>query len=142
MAKRGELPNESGMDNLFALWESFSLTEFEGNKYQVDDGGLVGKFLLAAWFFTCKALNMEAIARTFKLLWHAKKGFEVRDMGNHRVLFLFSEESDVDKVVASELWSFDKYLVTLKRIRRQAEMKGLEFDSAHFWIQVCDLPGV
>jgi len=83
---------------------------------------------------------MEAIAQTFKLLWHTKKGFEVRDMGNHQVLFLFFEESDVDKVLAGEPWSFDKYLVALKRIWRRTEMKGLEFDSAHFWIQFHDLP--
>ena len=111
------------MDNLSILWESFSLTEFEGNTYHVHDGGLDGKFLLAARFFTGR-----------KLLWHIKKGFEVRDMGNHRVLFLFSEEFDIDGVVVGEPWTFDKYLVTLKRIQSQSEMKGLEFDSAHFWI--------
>ena len=71
------------MDNLLTLWESFSLTKFEGNTYHVDNGGLDGKFLLAARFFTGRTLNMEAVARTFKLLWHTKKGFEVRDMGNH-----------------------------------------------------------
>ena len=65
------------MDNLSALWESFSLTESEGNTYHVDDGGLDGKFLLEARFFTGRALNMEVIARTFKLLWHTKKGFKV-----------------------------------------------------------------
>ena len=32
---------------------------------------------------------MEAIANTFKLLWRTSKGFEVQDMGNHRVLFEF-----------------------------------------------------
>ncbi|XP_050249301.1 uncharacterized protein LOC126696657 [Quercus robur] len=79
--------------------------------YQVDDGGLDGKFLLATRFFTGRALNMEAIAQTFKLLWHTKKGFEVRNMGSHRVLFLFLEESDIDRVVAGEPWSFNKYLV-------------------------------
>ena len=71
------------MDNLSALWETFSLTESEGSMYNVDDGGLEGKFLLAARFFTVRALNIEAIARTFKPLWHTKRGFEVRDMGDN-----------------------------------------------------------
>ena len=128
------------MDNLFALWETFSLIESKGSKYQFNDGGLEGKSLLVARFFIGKALNMEAIPRTFKLLWLIKKGFEVHDMGNHQVLFLFSEESDADKVLMGEPWSFNKYLFALKRIWRQMEMKGLEFDSAHFWIQVHDLP--
>nr|POE83141.1 hypothetical protein CFP56_60940 [Quercus suber] len=29
---------------------------------------------------------MEAIAKTFTLLWKTKKGFEIRDMGDHMVL--------------------------------------------------------
>lgn len=69
-----------------------------------------------------------------------KKGFKARNMGDHRVLFIFSEQTDVDRVLAGESWSFDKYLVSLKRIGRQAEMKGLVFDSVFFWIQVHDLP--
>ena len=38
---------------------------------------------LVVRFFTGQVLSMEAIARTFKLLLHTKKGFEVRDMGDH-----------------------------------------------------------
>ena len=79
------------MENLSTLWESFSLMESEGSTYQVDDGRLEGKFLLAARFFTGRVLNIEGIARTFKILWHTKKGFEARDMGDHCVLFVFSE---------------------------------------------------
>lgn len=129
-----------GMENLSSLWESFSLTESEGSKFQVDDNGLEGKFLLAATFFTGRVLNIEAITRTFKTLWHTKKGFEARDMGDHRVLFIFYAQSDVDRVLEGEPWSFDKALVALKRIRHQTEMKGLVSDSAYFFIQVHDLP--
>ena len=105
------------MENLSAMWESFSLSESEGSKYMVADSGLDGKYLLEARFFMGQVLNMEAIARTFKLLWHTKKGFEVRDIGDHRVLFIFMEDFDVDKVLAGEPWSFDKNLVALKRVR-------------------------
>lgn len=48
--------NHSRMENLSVLWENFSLSESEG------------KFLLAAKFFTGRALSMGAMARTFKLL--------------------------------------------------------------------------
>lgn len=106
----------------------------------MEDDGLEGKFLPAARFFMGRVLNIEAIACTFKILWHIKKGFEARDMGDHCVLFIFSEQTDVDRVLAGELWSFHKYLVSLKRIGREAEMKGLVFDSVFFWIQVHDLP--
>ena len=71
------------MESLSDMWESFSLSEAEGNKNQVHDSSYNGKHLLAAWFFTGRVLSMEAIARTSKLLWHTKKGFEEHDMGNH-----------------------------------------------------------
>ena len=85
---------------------------------------------------------MEAVARTFKILWHTMKGFEVRDMGDHRVLFVFSKESDIDKVLSREPWSFDKNLVALKKVLQHTEVKGLIFDKVSFWIQVHDLPPV
>ena len=100
----------------------------------MEDDGLEGKSLLATRFFTGRVLNIEAIACTFKILWHTKKGFEARDMGDHHVLFIFSEQTEDDRVLAGEPWPFDKYLVALKRIGRQAEMKGLVFDSLFFWI--------
>ena len=77
---------------------------------------------------------MEAIARTFKLIWHPKKGFEVWDIGDHRVLFVFTEDSDVDKVLVSEPWFFNKNLVALKRVRSHTEVKSLVFDKACFWL--------
>lgn len=40
------------MESLSDMWESFSLSEAEGNKNQVHDSGYIGKHLLAAWFFT------------------------------------------------------------------------------------------
>ncbi|KAL0001421.1 hypothetical protein SO802_015202 [Lithocarpus litseifolius] len=128
------------MDNLSVMWETFSLTETEGHKYRVCGNSGDGPYLLAARFFTGRVLSLEAIARTFKLLWHVKKGFVVRDMGNHCVLFVFMEESDIDKVLAGEPWSFDKNLVALKRVSRPAEVRGLNFDWVSFWIQVHDLP--
>ena len=77
------------MENLSAMWENFLLSKSEGSKYQVHDIGFQGKYLLAARFFTGRVLSMEAIKWTFKILWHTKKGFEVCDVGNHRVLFVF-----------------------------------------------------
>ena len=58
--------------------------------------------VVAVKFFTHTALNMEAIARTFKPLWHTKLGFEVKDVGNHIVLFVFGDEVDTERVLMGE----------------------------------------
>lgn len=60
--------NHSRTENLSVLWENFSLSEHEGNKYQVYEKGYEGKFLLAAKFFAGRAQSREAVAGTFKLL--------------------------------------------------------------------------
>ena len=89
---------------------------------------------MVARFFIGRVLSIEAVAHTFKLLWHTKKGFKVLDMGDNRLLFVFSDESDVEKVLAGEPWSFDKNLVALKKVPWHTEVKGLVFDKASFWI--------
>lgn len=83
---------------------------------------------------------MEAIAQTFKLLWLTRKGFEVRDMGNHRVLFEFKDPLDVDRVLKGEPWSFDKNLVALGRASKHMDVRSLVFDRTGFWVQVHNLP--
>ena len=107
--------NCSGKENLSIMWENFSLSESEGSKYPVYEKGYEGKFLLATRFFTNRVLSMEAMARTIKTLWHTKKRFEACDMGDHRVLFVFSDESDIDKILSGEPCWFDKNLVALRR---------------------------
>ena len=77
---------------------------------------------------------MEAVMRTFKQLWSTKKGFEVKDMGNHVVLFVFSNKTDVDRVLLGEPWSYDKYLVSLCRLEKNGAVKDLVFDRTAFWV--------
>ena len=45
------------------------------------------EYVLAAKFFTKRALNVEVVGHTFKPLWRAKKDFKVREAGDHILLF-------------------------------------------------------
>lgn len=121
-------------------WEKFSLSESEGDKFAVQEESGLGDFLLAAKFYTRRALNMEAIAKTFKLLWRTRKGFEIRDMGNHMMLFVFSDEADIDRVLQGEPWTFDKHLVALKKMEKSEVIRELDFSRTSFWVQVHNLP--
>ena len=122
------------------LWKRLSLTEEEGSEYTGQKVDTLRGTIIAAKFFTRRVLNMEAIARTFKQLWATKKGFEVKDMGNHVVLFVFSDKTDADKVLLGEPWSYDKYLVSLRRLEKNGAVKDLVFDRTAFWIQLHDIP--
>nr|XP_023874461.1 uncharacterized protein LOC111987005 [Quercus suber] len=83
---------------------------------------------------------MEAMARTFKPLWHAENGFKFQKEGDHKILFIFDNQEDVDKIVSNEPWSFDKSLVVLQRYDRNSPIEELSFDKASFWVQVHNMP--
>ena len=121
-------------------WKRFSLSESEGNKFLVQEEHTGEEYLLATKFCTRRVLNMEAIARTFTLLWKTRKGFEIRDLGDHKILFVFPEKADVDRVLEGEPWSFDRHLVVLQRIERDDVLRSMDFSVTRFWVQVHDMP--
>ena len=86
------------MNDILKNWTRLSFTEDEGERVYLENDPVEGKkkFVLAAWFLTCRVLNGEAIRKTFKPLWKARDGFKVRDVGNHTMLFVFEGESDAE----------------------------------------------
>ena len=83
---------------------------------------------------------MDAVARTFKPLWRAPKGFKISNEGGHKAIFTFDEKEDVDRVLATEPWSFDKSLVILQRYDKQGPLEELSLDKTTFWVQVHNIP--
>ncbi|KAL0013375.1 hypothetical protein SO802_000444 [Lithocarpus litseifolius] len=128
------------MEKLMGSWEKLSLSEPEGSKFAIRDDPGVEEHILAAKFLTRRALNMEAIAKTFTLLWKTRKGFEIRDMGDHKVLLVFPDAADVDKVLMREPWTFDRHLVVLEKLNSVEAFKELSFNQTSFYVQVHDLP--
>ena len=91
-------------------------------------------------FLTRRALNTDAVARTFKPLWKAENGFTVSNEGEHKVLFIFDNEADVDHILSTEPWSFDKSLVVLEKFDRNTPLSDLLLDKTSFWVQVHNIP--
>lgn len=60
------------------------------------------EFILAMKFLTSRALNMEAIIKTFTPLWKAVSGFKVRNVGDHILLFVYNNKEVVDKILKGE----------------------------------------
>nr|POF27619.1 hypothetical protein CFP56_73370 [Quercus suber] len=122
------------MESLSEEWKKFSLSEHKGNQYLVEEDEIKERNFMAACFLTSRVLNMEAIARTFKPLLRTQKGFEVRDMGNHRVLFEFKDFRDVDCILKGETWLFNKHLVALKQVSKHTDVRNLKFDRTSFCV--------
>ncbi|XP_075651925.1 uncharacterized protein At4g02000-like [Castanea sativa] len=61
-------------------------------------------------------------------------------MGDHRVMFVFPEASNIDRVLMGEPWTFDRHLVVPKRMKISDAIEELNFNQTSFWVQVHDLP--
>ena len=79
----------------------------------LDDELSTKNFTMAAKFLTRRALNIEAVTRTFSPLWRSVKGFEVRRSSDHVLLFTFEKKEEVETIMSNAPWSFDKHIVLL-----------------------------
>ena len=89
---------------------------------------------------TKRAFNFEAIANTFQPLWRSRNGFKIESLGDHTALFAFDNKLDIDKILSSGPWSFDKHLMVLQRYDKDMTIRSMKFNMVNFWVQVHDIP--
>ena len=77
---------------------------------------------------------MEAIAKTFTPIWRMKKGFRVTKESDHMVIFTFDKQIDLERVLHTEPWSFDKHLMILHRYDKEVNVIEIDFNIVTFWI--------
>ena len=83
---------------------------------------------------------MDAVTRTFRQLWRSTADFKIRNLDDHVVLFVFNNQGDIDRILQSEPWCFDKHLVVFQQYDCDIPISELNFQSASFWVQVHDIP--
>ena len=128
------------MEDLENKWQRLSLTESEERKVDLTRNKKNLNFVLAAKFFTRRSINIEAVARTFRLIWRTRGSFEVSDGGNNIALMAFELEVDVEKVLQGESWAFDCHLVAFLRYDGTVPIQNLQFEKTTFWVQLHNLP--
>ena len=102
----------------------------------VPEEGLV----LLGKFYTKRRVNLESVARVLKSVWKTEATFEVSDLGENKVMFLFQKKDDMDRVLFLSPWSFDKYLLVLHKLAYGEAVQDIKFDRTPFWIQIHGLP--
>ena len=128
------------MDEITEGWSRLSLQGPEGDGFNLRAEMGSEEFVLATKFFTKRVLNTDAIARNFSQLWRSRNDFKIKDLGNHIVLFIFDNKLEADRVLASQPWSFDKFLVAIQWYEKSTLARDLVFDKVPFWVQVYDIP--
>ncbi len=89
---------------------------------------LVGRFL------TKRVLNIEYVARKFKPLWRANKGFKIHDVGKNKAVFTFHDNIDRERVLANGPWMYDKYLVILEKLDGDTPITSLRLIETPIWL--------
>ena len=128
------------MEDLSTRWKKLSLSESEENRLALRIDRRKRDFLLAGKFFTCRSLNIEVVAKTFRPLWRTKGGFNVTVGGENILLFAFELEVDAERVIQGEPWAFDRHLVVFEKFDDYAPIHTLGFKSTAFWVQIHNLP--
>ena len=128
------------MEELANQLTNFSLSEKETVGFTLSKEQRSNEYLLVAQFLTPRFLNMEAMARTFKQLWRSTNRFTICNQNEHRVLFVFDNPNDIERILKNQPWSFDKHLVMLQRYSTDCPIRDLVFSKTLFWVQVHDIP--
>ena len=131
---------EVEMEELTCKCDNMALSGREGKSVILSKKCQEPKFVIAAKFYTRRALNMEAVARTFRPLWRTKENFHISNAGSNILLFDFEVEVDADKVLLGEPWSYDRHLVSVQRFDGSKAIKDIDFKLVSFWIQIHDIP--
>ena len=87
------------MEDLTRSWSCLTLSECEGSKLRISVEQAVTEYILAAKFLTKRALNIDALAKTFTPLWKSVNGFKIKEEGDHVVLFTFDNREEMEKVI-------------------------------------------
>uniref|UniRef100_A0A7N2M4M2 DUF4283 domain-containing protein n=1 Tax=Quercus lobata TaxID=97700 RepID=A0A7N2M4M2_QUELO len=104
------------MEDLTRSWNKFSLSKKEEKGVDLFTNKQIQYVCLVAKFFTRRTVNIDAVVRTFCLLWRTSKDFRIRDAGKNHLVFEFEDWEDAEKVLLGEPWSFDRSLIVFQRI--------------------------
>lgn len=128
------------MEDRTKSWSCLTLSDVEGLNLRLTEEEAVTEYVLEAKFLTKRALNIEAIAKTFSPIWRARNGFKVQKKGDHVVLFTSDNKTEMEKVLAAKPWNFDQHLMVLQRYDKDIDVVDIKFNMVTFWVQVHDIP--
>lgn len=98
------------------------------------------KFCLVERFLTDKVVNFAAMKNTMALLWCLGRGVCIKDLSPTLFLFQFFHEIDVRRILESGPWTFDQYILIIRKLGVDEQSQSVPLFHTSFWVQVYNLP--
>lgn len=122
------------MDEITSRCEGIRLSDRERSEVDLSMPVTETGYVLAGKFCTKRWVSLESVVRVLKSVWQTEKNFEVCDLGNNKALFQFMCKDDMDRVLLSSPWSYDKYLLILHSLKAGEAVNKLQFNKVSFWV--------
>ncbi|XP_058783430.1 uncharacterized protein LOC131658113 [Vicia villosa] len=125
-------------------WKNYAISKEEEEGVVADEGEVFEdesiQRTLAGKLWTESNFNSRAFKSTMVNAWKLKHTVEVQDLSKNLFLFKFSSRRDMEYVLKTGPWSFDRALLVLKRISGEEQPSELHLHFSSFWVGIYDLP--
>ena len=101
------------------LWNKLSLTEDEKSKVVIEKDWIeettdARRNCLLGKLLTKRVLNLEVMRSVVYKVWKLVGGLEIKEVDDKVHVFQFQDETEKDRVLVRQPWSFNKSLIILK----------------------------
>lgn len=83
-------------------------TELEEKERKIVPIGLVGKLL------SKRFINKFNFCKTLQQIWNISSELEIRIIADNTLFFKLEKKEDIDRILSSEPWSYNRALLLLK----------------------------
>ncbi|EPS73861.1 hypothetical protein M569_00896, partial [Genlisea aurea] len=136
------------MDSELAdLLHSISLTEKERPRTPLPPGirptnPADSGFYLVGKVFNRRTVNPEAFARTMQMAFTLIRKVEIKNLGDNRFLFRFTDSGDYNRILSSAPWHYEHHLLLLTPLLLNQQWDKVDLVWADFHVQVRGIPFV
>ncbi|XP_058756011.1 uncharacterized protein LOC131629230 [Vicia villosa] len=95
---------------------------------------------LAGKLWTEGSFNSRAFRSTMVSAWRLKNPVEIQELNKNLFLFNFATKRDMEFVLKSGPWSFDRALLVLAKISGDEQPADTDLHTGAFWVRIYELP--
>jgi hypothetical protein len=95
---------------------------------------------LVGTVLTDRPVRFQFMEERLPSIWRPGQGVTITQAGENRFHFQFYHEWDVERVLQNGPWTFEGFLLVLKKLEIGEAIAEVQFNKAEVWVQVFNLP--